>query len=289
MTRITFRSRLILGVAATACLALGCASAAQAQGDGWYIGGNLPLMFIDDTDSTAGGSFRQTQMGPQGPVQQTVGYTATVATEHDTGYKLGGILGRSFDSGFRIEGEVFIANAEVSKLTHSSITVPALSFTLPGQLPIPVSGTADQLGAMVNVWYDFDTGGNWTPYVGGGLGFIRIDRGDLRYDTGAVAEAVANALAQAEAAQRGIPPELVPPIDLPEGTVPALSTTDTAFAYQIGAGIGYALSDSTTLQIGYRLQMVNGLSFTGENAVATVSSETDLRIHFLEIGIRYQF
>ena len=35
--------------------------------------------------------------------------------------------------------------------------------------------------------------------------------------------------------------------------------------------------------------MANGLSFSGENAVATVSSETDLRIHFLEIGIRYQF
>ena len=241
-------------------------------------------MFIDDTDSTAAGSFAQTQPGPQG---QTVSYSATVRTEHDTGYKLGGVLGRSFGSGLRIEGEVFIANAEVSKLTHSSIAVPALSFTLPGELPIPVSGTADQLGAMVNLWYDFDTGDVWTPYIGGGLGFIRVDQGDLRYDTGAVAKAVANALAQAQAAQQGIPPELVPPVPVPEA--PSLSASDTAFAYQIGAGVGYALSDSTTLQIGYRLQMVDGLSFSGENAVATVSSETNLRIHFLEIGIRYQF
>ena len=79
----------------------------------------------------------------------------------------------------------------------------------------------------------------------------------------------------------------MPPVSVPE--VPSLSASDTAFAYQIGAGVGYALSDSTTLQIGYRLQMVDGLSFSGENTVATVSSETDLRIHFLEIGIRYQF
>ena len=79
----------------------------------------------------------------------------------------------------------------------------------------------------------------------------------------------------------------MPPVPVPE--VPSLSASDTAFAYQIGAGVGYALSDSTTLQIGYRLQMVDGLSFSGENAVATVSSETNLRIHFLEIGIRYQF
>ena len=284
MIRIAFASRWSIAIAAATCLAFGGASAVQAEDDGWYIGGNLPLMFIDDTDSTAAGSFAQAQPGPQG---QTVSYSATVRTEHDTGYKLGGVLGRSFGSGLRIEGELFIANAEVSKLTHSSISVPALSFTLPGELPIPVSGTADQLGAMVNLWYDFDTGDVWTPYIGGGLGFIRVDQGDLRYDTGAVAKAVANALAQAQAAQQGIPPELVPPVPVPEA--PSLSASDTAFAYQIGAGVGYALSDSTTLQIGYRLQMVDGLSFSGENAVATVSSETNLRIHFLEIGIRYQF
>ena len=109
----------------------GSACAAQAEDDGWYIGGNLPLMFIDDTDSTAAGSFAQTQPGPQG---QTVSYSATVRTEHDTGYKLGGVLGRSFGSGLRIEGEVFIANAEVSKLTHSGIAVPSAARCVPSML-----------------------------------------------------------------------------------------------------------------------------------------------------------
>ena len=34
---------------------------------------------------------------------------------------------------------------------------------------------------MLNIWYDFDTGSDTlTPYIGGGLGFIRIDQGDLR-------------------------------------------------------------------------------------------------------------
>lgn len=280
MTRICFHSRSVLGAAA-ACLALGGAAGAQAQDGGWYIGANVPLMFIDDTDSTSTGAFSQ----GQGMVE----YTATVTTEHDTGFKLGGMLGRHLGSGFRVEGEVFMARAEVSKLTHGSITVPALSFTLPGELPIPVSGTAEQLGAMLSLWYDFDTGDGWTPYVGGGLGLIRVDQGGLRYETGAVAEAVANALIQAQVPP-GTPPALrPPPVELPEGTVPALSATDTAFAYQLGAGIGFALSDSTTLQIGYRLQMVNGLSYSGSNDMATVSSNTDLRIHFLEIGIRYRF
>ena len=71
--------------------------------------------------------------------------------------------------------------------------------------------------------------------------------------------------------------------------MPRLSATDTVLAYQIGAGVGFAISDSTTLQIGYRLQAVNGLSFSATNDMVSTMSETDLRIHFLEIGIRYQF
>ena len=71
--------------------------------------------------------------------------------------------------------------------------------------------------------------------------------------------------------------------------VPRLSTTDTAFAYQIGAGIGYALSDSLTLHVGYRLQALNGLTFSGDNGMVSTTAETDLRIHFLELGIRQLF
>ena len=273
MSRISFNARLIVGAAVAACVALGGAASAQAQDGDWYMGLTMPLMFIDDTDSTSTGSFSQ---GPR-----MVEYTANVKTEHDTGFKFGGMIGRHLGSGLRVEGEIFMARADVSRLTNSSITVPALSLTLPNELPVPVSGSAEQLGAMVNLWYDFDAGGTWTPYVGGGLGFVRVDQGGLRYDTGAVAGAVANALAQ------GIPAGSLPPGSIPDA--PPLSTTDTAFAYQIGGGIGYALSDSTTLQVGYRLQMVNGLSYGGSNDELTISSNTDLRIHFLEIGIRYRF
>ena len=279
MSRISSNARLIVGAAVAACVALGGAASAEAQDGDWYMGLTMPLMFIDDTDSSSTGSLSQ----PQGMVE----YTANVKTEHDTGFKFGGMIGRYLGSGLRVEGEIFMARADVSRLTNSSITVPAHSFTLPNELPVPVSGSAEQLGAMVNLWYDFDAGDTWTPYIGGGLGFVRVDQGGLRYDTGAVAEAVANALAQARAAQQGIPPEPLPPGSIPDA--PPLSTTDTAFAYQIGGGIGYALSASTTLQVGYRLQMVNGLSYGGSNDALTISSNTDLRIHFLEIGIRYRF
>ena len=71
--------------------------------------------------------------------------------------------------------------------------------------------------------------------------------------------------------------------------MPKPSATDTAFAYQLGAGVGYALSETTTLNIGYRFQTLNGLTFTGMSQAASVRAETDLRVHFLEIGIRYRF
>ena len=180
MKRIPCRSRWIAGAAAAVCLALGGATFAQAQEGEWYIGANMPLMFIDDS-----GLHRQHKLlrVPQGPSEAT----ATVRTEHDTGFKLGAVLGHHLESNLRVEGEIFFARAEVSRLTHTGITLPGLPLPpdLLGDVDIPVSGTGDQFGAMVNLWYDFDTGDNWTPYVGGGLGLIRIDQSDLSYDPNA--------------------------------------------------------------------------------------------------------
>ena len=273
--------------AVAAGLALGCMSAAQAQDDGWYIGGNMPLMFIDDSDSTATTTFGQ------GAVE----IRSTVRSEHDTGFKFGGVLGRHFGSGLRVEGEIYMARADVSKLTHTSIALsglpPGVPLPIPERVPIPVSGSADQLGAMANLWYDLDIGDSWTPYIGGGIGFVRIDQGGLSYDTNAVKDEIGKAVGPAIQAAAAQSPQLGQALagfqSLAAADVPRLSSTDTAFAYQIGAGVGVALSDSTTLQIGYRLQAINGLSFSATNAMVSTMSETDLRIHFLEIGIRYQF
>ena len=90
-------------------------------------------------------------------------------------------MGYEFGGGFRVEGEVFFARAEVDTVTYKGVTT-ALG-PLPITVKIPVSGTADQLGAFASAWYDFRTGTDWIPYVGGGFGFIRIDQSDLEYDS----------------------------------------------------------------------------------------------------------
>ena len=175
MSRISFNARLILGAAAAACVALGGAASAQAQDGDWYIGGSMPLMFIDDSDTISTGSTTTQPQGSPQPVTTT--HRATVQAEHDTGFKLGGVIGYHLGSGLRLEGEIFMARAEISKLTNTNISVEGQS--IPLEVPLDVSGSAQLLGAMVNLWYDFETGSDWTPYVGGGVGLIRIDQGDI--------------------------------------------------------------------------------------------------------------
>jgi len=255
--------------ALAACIAFGGVNAAQAEEGAWYIGANMPLMFIDDSEATSTTSLQQPLL--------SIG--ATVKSEHDTGYKFGGVLGYHLDSGIRIEGELFLARAEIGQITNTDISVGPQSIT--GlEVPLDPSGSAEQFGAMLNLWYDIETDSDWTPYVGAGLGLIRIDQGGLDYDEGRLVQAVLAALPQQGGPMQG--GGMLPPIPKP-------SATDTAFAYQIGAGVGYALSETTTLHIGYRLQALNGLEFTGMNQAASVRAETDLRIHFLEIGIRQLF
>ncbi len=273
MSRNLFGVRWISAAAVAICLAFGGANAAQAQEGNWYIGANMPLMFIDDSEATSTTTVQQ--MPPQPPL--TIG--ATVKSEHDTGYKFGGVLGYHLDSGIRVEGELFLARAEIGQITNTDISVGDQSITGLA-VPLDPTGTAEQFGAMLNLWYDIETDSDWTPYVGAGLGLIRIDQGDLDYDEGRLVQAVVGTLAASGAP---VPPvSALPPIPKP-------SATDTAFAYQIGAGIGYALSETTTLQVGYRLQALNGLEFTGMNQAASVRAETDLQVHFLEIGIRQLF
>lgn len=60
-------------------------------------------------------------------------------------------------------------------------------------------------------------------------------------------------------------------------------------ATDLGAGVGYRLNDNVILQAGYRLQAAGAAEFEGRNNFGSAHSETDMRVHFLEIGLRYRF
>ncbi len=262
-------SRLACRGALAAVLVLGTAFApeARAQDGKFYVGLNVPVMFIDDTESTTSGT--QAGLNPLAPMM-AVPYKSKSKSEYDTGFKVAGVVGYELGGGLRVEGELFFARAEVDKVTYKGVNaggdpVPGL-----GNVDIPITGTADQFGGFASVWYDIDTGSEWIPYVGGGLGFIRVDQGDLDYDSNGLAEEII----------RG---------QLPPGTVPDISTVDTVFAYHFGAGVGYRLTDNVILQAGYRFQAASDLEFEGENPGGSVRVESSLRAHLLEVGVRYRF
>ena len=102
------------------------------------------------------------------------------------------MVGREFGNGFRLQVEGFFARADVNKLTYTGITSAALQGVPIEDVNIPVSGPADQLGAMVNVWYDFNEGSRWRPFIGGGLGFVQVDWGGVDYEVGALEQNLAN-------------------------------------------------------------------------------------------------
>ena len=246
-------------------------------GDGrWYVGFSVPVMFIDDTESTTTGNQA---LNPQQSAQRQA-YQSKSISSYKTGFKVAGMVGYELGGGFRVEGELFFARAEVDRVTYKGVT--SAEGSLPITAEVPIEGTADQYGAFASAWYDFRTGTNWIPYIGGGLGFIRIDQSDLKYDSNALANEIATAGARQQNPN-------APEVRLPPGTVPEISTTDTVFAYHIGIGTGYRLTDNVILQGGYRLQAASDPEFEGRNRFGTVRVDTSLRVHLLEIGLRYRF
>ncbi|MCY4128477.1 MAG: outer membrane beta-barrel protein [Gammaproteobacteria bacterium] len=263
-------SKLIWSRIGVIVLSLVAVLAFEAHGQR-YMGLNAPVMFVDDTESITGGSMAS----PIGMVP----YSAQAATSHKTGFKLAGVAGYELQSGLRVEAELFLARAGLDELIYSAPSAGGNPIPV-GQIDVPVTGTADHFGLLGNLMYDFDTGSDWIPFVGGGIGYMRIDQSDITYDQNALAQRIVDIQSQAA----GQPSQPLPP-----GFVPEISDTANVFIWHLGAGIAYRVNDNLMLQSGYRFQAGDDLVFEGSNSFGTAHSESAMRIHFLEIGMRYRF
>ena len=262
---------------------------AHASEPRWYVGLSVPVMFLDDLDTVTSG------------IQQGYSYSASSTSGYKAGFKVSGMLGREFGNGFRLQVEGFFARAAISNVTYTGATTesPVGPLSLPGT-EIDASGPADQMGAMVNVWYDFNEGSRWRPFIGGGLGVIQVDWGGVDYEQGALEQHNANEVALHIARQRaGLPAGGThdPPgfrqqvlAGVSPVSVPDLSDTDTVFAFKVGGGLGYELTNHITLQVSYRFFKASQLEFNGSNALGnTVKTTSDLQGHLFEVGVRYRF
>ncbi len=147
----------------------------------------------------------------------------------DRGFAVDGTIGYDFNP-FRVEGELSwrqfgLDNVGFSQGSGDYAVLNGLSF--------PIEGHMSSLGFMVNGWYDIDTGSQWTPFVGGGIGRARVK--------GEASSFTADGISY--------------PFNL--------SGSEWVFAYQIGAGVAYQITEKASLQVGYRYFTTDKFSFSG--------------------------
>lgn len=130
-------------------------------------------------------------------------------------------------------------------------------------LTLPGSGHASALSAMVNAYFDpaLDLG-PITPYVGGGVGIARFRASDV--------------------AGVGLP------FGGPVTSFGPVSGSRTGFAWQLMAGVGIALSETSALTVGYRYFATPGVTVNDIPQFGSVRVE-GLKMHAVEAGIRFGF
>jgi OmpA-OmpF porin, OOP family len=120
-------------------------------------------------------------------------------------------------------------------------------------------GNAHAGSAMINGIFDFNRGGGIEPYVGLGVGLGRV-------------YAHSNNTPGTPAAFQGF------------------DDSDTGLAWQAMAGLGLAVSEQLTIDVGYRYFAVPNLEFVGRVGTSTPRSyEADYDNQAVTVGLRWQF
>lgn len=134
------------------------------------------------------------------------------------------------------------------ELSHSNWSVSALSSSGSGFRPAVGELSATYL--LGNLWYDFKSDSAFTPYIGGGLG-LGLPNQDFTANSG------------------------------------VKSDTPLEFAFQLGVGAKYALSDKIDLDIGYRFKDIP--NFTQNFPGFTNITGESFASHNVQVGLTFNF
>ena len=153
------------------------------------------------------------------------------------GFGISGAFGRYVDDikVIRLEGEVLYTRADVSSVGG-----------------VAAGGDLSSVGLMVNAFYDFNTNSNWTPFIGGGIGYSNVALNNLSL-----------------------------------GGVTLVDDSNGAFSWQFKTGVSYQLTPSFSINGAYRVYGTDNLSFK-DTGGATVNMDGPL-IQMAEFGVRFHF
>lgn len=176
------------------------------------------------------------------------GGSATGDVDFDTGFGLSGAIGHA-SGPFRLEGELSYRKNDLDQIDVKTVLAGTILFT--GSAVLALEGDVSSFGFMANGFYDFDIGGNWAPFVMAGIGGAKINL---------------------DATSVG-------------GTAVTYDESDTVFAYQAGAGIGYKFSPTTTANLQYRFFGTSDPTFDD----GTVEIDGEYQSHNFWVGITQRF
>lgn len=181
----------------------------------------------------------------------------------------------------RLEAEVALRSASEDdyKIFDGNIEM-SMGGSVPGSVNIPTEiETATKVrhnSYLFNMFYDFDLGTRWTPYVGAGIGLgvyhqKAIVEIDIEEDEFLIVNAGNPILSASGAAA-----DVLAGLQQFEREMTVADDTLYRFEWQVSAGIAYNFNEDWALDLGYRF---NSSTVGGEFVYA----------HEIKLGARYMF
>ncbi len=112
---------------------------------------------------------------------------------------------------------------------------------------LDINGDTSSLALLLNGYYDFKNKSAFTPFIGGGIGIAKVNMSDVTL------------------------------FGLPIGS----SDDDTVFAYQVGAGVSYAVNEKVSIDVKYRYFATSDPEFG--------TSTMEYSSHNIYAGVRVAF
>lgn len=140
------------------------------------------------------------------------------------------------------------------EVSYMETKLKSLASTAPF-IGIGPSGKTSSVNVLFNTWYDIDFGGPIKPYLGGGLG-VGFMKSRAAVTNGAGLQ---------------------------------WSGSDTGFAFQLGAGAKYEVTENIALDVSYRFRGVLDVNFTPAAAFPGGFSKDDFLVHTVQAGVSFKF
>ena len=240
--------RRVSCLAVAGAIAAGFGGAAAAEGLYAGLGGG----FVFPEDSEING-------------QATAAFPVPVdaTAKSDRGIAFSGAVGYRFAEGLRVEGELSYRKYDFKTINVRepgglAVLLPAAVRANPAFLDglrgtKELEGDLRSLTLMANLYYDFDLGLDFEPYVGGGIGLSRVSA---------------------------------------EGIVSGNKTVDdddTVMAYQLGAGLGYKVGGSDDRPVIFSLDFRHFATAdpTFKGALTGTPFDAEIGGNYVGIGLRF--